>query len=56
MMATRYRAYLSKLKKLRGLKVSSDFVDRGYRGQKQVNGTTIYYPTAPNKKLSKENA
>lgn len=45
---------LKQVKKLRDGEVKADFVDRGYRGEKQVNGTRIYYPAVPKNKLSKE--
>jgi len=47
-------AVLEQVKELNELEVTSSFVDRGYRGQRCVNGTAIYYPQAPQKKLSKE--
>ena len=47
-------AVLEQVKDLSDLAVTSSFVDRGYRGQSHVNGTAIYYPQAPRKKLSKE--
>lgn len=41
---------LDHVEKISGIKFKNAIVDRGYKGQKQVNGTTIVLPKAPNAK------
>jgi len=41
---------LNNIEKISGIKFKNAIVDRGYKGKKEINGTTIVSPKAPNQK------
>lgn len=41
---------LENIEKISGIKFKNAIVDRGYKGKKEINGTTIVSPKAPNQK------
>ncbi|MCK4677936.1 MAG: IS5 family transposase [Bacteroidales bacterium] len=47
---------LENIKKISGIKFKNAIVDRGYKGKKEINGTTIVSPKPPNAKQPYSNA
>jgi len=48
--STTLQPALDNVEKISGIKFKNAIVDRGYRGKKEVNGTTIVTPKPPNAK------